>query len=175
MLVGIAGPARAGKGEAANALIYAKGFVEFSFAAPMRQFVIDLLGLKGGLRELDSIKDIPHPLLKGKTPRFAMQTLGTEWGRKTISDSLWVDVCIQKALRTQHAVISDVRFNNEAEAILENGGFIIQVIRPGIQIAESSHASEAGIDRELISYRVINDGDLADYHRKIIRTVECRL
>ena len=47
MLVGVAGPARAGKGEAANALIYSNyGFLEYSFAAPMRQFVINLLGLK---------------------------------------------------------------------------------------------------------------------------------
>lgn len=175
MLVGVAGPARAGKGEAANALVYSNyGFLEYSFAAPMRQFVINLLGLKS-LAELDQIKDKPHPLLKGKTPRYALQTLGTEWGRNTVSDSLWVDVCLDRAMRTQHAVISDVRFNNEAQAIVDNGGFIIHVTRPGTQIAESTHASEAGIDQKYISYNVVNDGTVADYHRKILVIVQREL
>jgi hypothetical protein len=172
MLVGIAGPARAGKNEAAKALIYSNyDFVEYSFAAPMRQFMISILGLSG-LEELDLIKENPHPLLGGKTPRFAMQTLGTEWGRKMLSDSLWVDICINKALKMQHAVISDLRFDNEALAIVNNGGFIIRVNRPGIKIAESSHSSEAGIDDKYVSYEVVNDGSLQEYHSKIINIVE---
>lgn len=172
MLVGVAGPARAGKGEAANALVYSNyGFLEYSFAAPMRQFIINLLGLKS-LAELDQIKDKPHPLLKGKTPRYALQTLGTEWGRNMVSDSLWVDVCLDRAMKTQNAIISDVRFDNEAKAIVDNGGFIIHVTRPGTQISESSHASEAGIDKKYVSYHVVNDGTVSEYHRKILLIVQ---
>ena len=30
-----------------------------------------------------ALKEVPCELLGGKTPRYAMQTLGTEWGRDT--------------------------------------------------------------------------------------------
>ena len=29
----------------------------------------------------------------GKTPRYLMQTLGTEWGRMMVDGDLWVELC----------------------------------------------------------------------------------
>ena len=163
MIIGITGNARAGKGEAAKS----HGFLEFSFAAPMRAFVIDILGLKGGLQELDNIKETPHPLLGGKTPRKFLQVLGTEFGREMIWEPIWVESCMAKAKAVQHACISDCRFDNEAEAIKNAGGIIIHIHRPNVTIAENSHKSESGISSDLIDFFVINDSDVVEFHKKI--------
>ncbi len=39
-----------------------------------------------------SLKAKPCSLLAGKTPRHAMQTLGTEWGRNCIGDGFWINL-----------------------------------------------------------------------------------
>lgn len=172
MIIGIAGPARAGKNEAANVLKQKLGFHEFSFASPMRNLVMDLMGISS-LEELDVVKELPCELFGGKSPRKFLQLLGTEFGRNMISESVWVDACIQKAMRYKNSVISDVRFNNEAEAIINQGGKIIRVLRPqGKTIEENSHSSEAGIDDRLISVNVINDSTLANYHLQIYKIVK---
>lgn len=165
MIVGITGKARAGKNETSTFLKYMYGFEEFSFASPIRTFVIDFLQLSG-LEELDSIKEIPHSLFDGKTPRYVMQTLGTEWGRDTIYDGIWVNRCISMALKSKNAVISDVRFENEAKAIKAAGGVIIEVVRSGAETTKlSDHASETGIPQQYINYVFKNHGSIFDYRQ----------
>jgi hypothetical protein len=36
-------------------------------------------------------KGTPRVILGGQTPRYAMQTLATEWGRNMLYDEVWVD------------------------------------------------------------------------------------
>jgi hypothetical protein len=104
------------------------------------------------------------------TPRFALQMLGTEWGRACF-DNTWVNLAIQNARKLlgpnlvgynqmtgfyslvtaleiptfgQGVAISDVRFKNEMTAIKEAGGKLIRVVRPGAGLkgATGLHASE---------------------------------
>ena len=37
-------------------------------------------------------KEHPCSLLLNKTPRYAMQTLGTEWGRELIGENIWTHI-----------------------------------------------------------------------------------
>jgi len=159
-LLGITGHARSGKGTIAAHLV-AQGWVEHSFGAPLRTFIAEeLLGI--GLAEFDAVKEIPQAKLGGKTPRFAMQTLGTEWGREMVWTNLWVEKCMAKVLKElaagQRVVLSDVRLDNEALAILNAGGRIIRVHRPGVTIAGSAHSSERGIDPAYIYAELYNRG-----------------
>lgn len=83
------------------------------------------------------------PLL---TPRFAMQCLGTEFGR-WMSPDLWVDLCLRKATQAQPediVIITDVRFLNEAEAVRNAGGVIWRVLRESVEPKGrgDTHASE---------------------------------
>lgn len=172
MIIGICGPARSGKGEAAKVIKDMFGFDEYSFASPIRNFMIDFLGLAGGLAELDEIKDLPHYLLNEKTPRYAMQTLGTEWGRDMIWSELWVNRCIKMSQRSRHAVISDVRFDNEAKAINNAGGVIIKVVRPDIRIKESSHSSEKQISEDLLYKTITNDSDIWTFRQNVFSVVD---
>jgi hypothetical protein len=172
MIIGLTGLARSGKNEVSKVLHDKFKFDEFSFAEPIRNFVIDFLKLRG-LDELDEIKEIPNALFGGKTPRYVMQTLGTEWGRESIYDSIWVDRCIYLAEKSENAVIFDVRFENEARVIKERGGMIVNIIRPSIQKSEIyNHISESGIDREYIDYWILNDSSLENLKESVIKMVE---
>lgn len=151
-LIGFCGPAGAGKTTAALALVATlPDCCRLSFADPIRAMLYSL-GL--GPEDLQTYKEKPHPLLGGKTPRFAMQTLGTEWARQTICDDLWLRVARQRALTALQdqatVVFDDVRFDNEAQMIRRLGGIIIKVTRPDLP-QSSAHASEAGLTPALIN------------------------
>lgn len=82
------------------------------------------------------------------TPREALQTLGSDWGRKLYKDT-WAQLTIRDALqlceRHSLVVISDVRHVNEMEAILRAGGRLVWVTgRAGIATREHSSEAEMG-------------------------------
>lgn len=160
MLIGLTGKARSGKSVSA-AFLQQWGFQEISFAAPIRSFICSLLNID--LQQLEVIKEVPQALLGGHTPRYAMQTLGTEWGRNMIYHNLWVDTCLANTNPAINYVISDVRFENEARAIRGVGGTIVHIIRPGQEaISLSSHASEQGITKEPQDKVILNSGTMSD-------------
>ena len=66
------------------------------------------------------------------SPRTILQLAGTEGGRHIFGTSLWVDVAFRQIELNpkKRFVISDVRFPNEAEAILERKGKLFKIDRP---------------------------------------------
>lgn len=107
------------------------------------------------------MKETPLPLLGGQTPRHAMQTLGSEWGRDLIHPELWVNATMGmvRTLREQGhpVVLDDLRFPNEARAVEDVGGCVIRIIRPDARITQA-HASEGGLDSWNVFATVMNDG-----------------
>lgn len=169
MLIGLCGAAGCGKGSVAGFLAAGESpFVEIAFADPLYAAVSAITGLPvASLRDRET-KERPIEGF-GKSPRELLQLLGTEFGRKMIGESIWVD----RAMRTvEHyqlsgigVVISDVRFDNEAEAIRERGGVVWRVVRNApscLSEAASQHESEGGIRAELIDLTVRNNGSLVD-------------
>lgn len=143
MIIGLTGYAGAGKSTAAKILVERHGFTLVKFAGPLKQ-MLRCLGL--GDHEIEGAqKEFPHHLLNGKSPRQAMQLLGTEWGRDLIGADLWVNVAMESAWtmidRGGKVVLDDCRFENEAEAIRTEGGIIVEVMRPGIGPI-NNHSSE---------------------------------
>lgn len=165
-VIGLAAQARAGKSTVAQYLAGHFGYVEMSFAAPIRRFISDLTGIPLEDLEKTEVKERVIPWI-GKSPRQMMQTLGTEWGRELVSESLWVDAVMHKALRSDRpVVISDVRFENEAKAIREVGGAVIHLTRPGAPKV-SAHKSEAGVAFRPGDFRIANDRDLATLFTRV--------
>ena len=78
------------------------------------------------------------------TAREFMQFFGTDIMRK-MYEPIWVDACIKKIQQEQSglAIIADVRFPNEAEAIEQAGGRLVRLTR---QVFEDSHSSEIALD-----------------------------
>jgi hypothetical protein len=175
MILGLTGLARSGKSTVASYLVSHHGFVEHSFAAPIRQFVAHILGTD--LAGLEAGKEREVPWLGGLTPRWLMQTAGTEWGRKMIHDQLWVRSCLMRAQADVNAgrpvVISDVRFDNEAEALRAVGGQVWRIERPGAGVAGTTHASEAGVSPSLVARVISNEGTLGDLRAQVWALLAC--
>jgi len=169
-IVGICGPARAGKDTIAKVL-KSMGYVKDSFAGPIRCYVAEICGLT--LDQLEEVKDFPSDALAGKTPRYAMQTLGTEWGRNLIDQDIWINYLMRRSMGMR-LVVPDIRFENEARAIIKQGGIILRVVRPGTEIVESGHVSEGGIPSELVDYTFINDGSVYQLGHRVTDLMYCR-
>lgn len=140
IVVGIIGVAGSGKTLVARHLIERYGFVRRRFAGPLKRMLRAGLGLTDAQLDGDE-KAVPLPQFGGATPRALMQTLGTEWGRRTIDPGLWV-TCWQRDVREAGGLVvcDDVRFPNEAAAVRSFGGTLWRVYRPGL--VSMDHASE---------------------------------
>lgn len=164
-LVAFTGLAQSGKTTASNFLVKKFGFIRCSFATPIRM----MLGTLGVTDEdMRDRKHIEHPRLCGKTPREAMQTLGTEWARRHIGDCLWVNQMRERLLITlsqSDAVLDDLRFDNEAQMIKDLGGVIIHIGRPGLR--QMQHESERGITASLVDASIFNIGPLDDLYEAV--------
>lgn len=135
-LIAFTGPAGAGKTTAADILV-AEGWERIKFAAPLKEMMRSLYRFAGVPEEgieariEGRLKEEPDPVLLMATPRHAMQTLGTEWGRDMIRSQLWVHLWKAKVWRAlgegRDVVVDDCRFYNEGEAILDLGGLIVGV------------------------------------------------
>lgn len=140
MLIGISGRARTGKDTTADYIIKKlKEHSKASFAEPIKKMLRAGLGLTHEHTD-GALKDVIHPLY-GVTPRHMMQTLGTQWGRHLIHDDIWV--LRANELDLSKAIISDVRFNNEADFI-RNHGYLIHIVRASAP--KLDHESERGIE-----------------------------
>lgn len=163
VLIGLAGRKGAGKDTVA-AVLFERGFVNLKFAGGLKAMLSALLAYQGASAdEIDrmiegDLKEEPTVYLAGRTPRFAMQTLGNEWGRQLIDDSFWVKVTMTKAETTPQAVITDVRYPNECEAVRQRGGRVIRVSSlGGIASKFDDHNSEAHIDQLPVDLDFVND------------------
>lgn len=157
-LIGIAGHKRTGKSTLAQGLSFALGLPEESFAAPLREFVARITGMTAP--ELDFNKEVGLDWLDGITPRQMMQTVGTEWGRQMVHPDLWLRSLFAR-IPPQGAIISDVRFPNEAEAILDRGGIVFRVNRSNL-VTFDGHASENPLPPELVTVDLWNTGTPRD-------------
>lgn len=175
-LIGISGSAGVGKSTAAQYLSQQHGFVHLKFAGALKAMLRTLLALTGEA-EIDrliegDLKEMPPPALGFRTPRHAMQTLGTEWGRDCMGENFWVDICKQQIqreimLEQNSVVVDDVRFENEAAMIRSLGGKVIRLTgRGGIK---QGHISEAGVRGDL---HFINDRSMQDFHNFLASVVE---
>lgn len=173
--IGLCGPAGAGKSTAAERLVQRWRFNRVRFAGPLKAMML-ALGLDPAQVDGDR-KEEPSALLCGRTPRQAMQWLGTEWGRNLIGEGFWIAAWQAATARAPHVyrhpddsfaliVADDVRFANEAKAIRDRGGLVIRIERPGAGSASGGdHASER---MDFVPDRIIrNTGDLVAFHRAI--------
>lgn len=173
-IIGLAGKIGAGKTTAAQYLVEKHGFERIRFAGPLKNMML-ALGLTSD--EVDGIlKEQPCDLLGGKTPRFAMQTIGTEWGRDIIDEKLWIRAwrrAVETTTPGAWIVADDVRFPNETAIIRELGGVLIRVDRPSAPGAAASHSSEAvAFDCDFV---IKNDGTIDQFKQQVETAMACGL
>lgn len=110
----------------------------------------------------DGYKETPY----SQEIRELLQRLGTEAGRQTLWDSIWIDAALHDLDPNGNYVVTDVRFPNEAEAITQRGGRLVRIIRDGVGPA-NSHASETSLDDYPFIHGLRNDGSLEDFRENV--------
>ena len=178
MIFGLAGRAGSGKDSVAEVLRSSYGIVPMKFAQPLYEMVAVMVGCTVESLQDRTLKEIPIPAI-GKSPRELLQSIGTEWGRTFVGDDVWIKSMASRSLPLRgqgiSIVITDVRFDNEADWIRRTGGAVWEVARPrhdtGCVGHAAHHASEAGIDSLLIDRTIVNDGSLGDLADAVHRAV----
>lgn len=166
MLIGMIGHARSGKDTVAEYMSRWYGFQKYALAEPLKRACRDIFDLSDEQVE-GREKDAFDPAL-GTSPRALMQFVGTDLFREAlghrfpnIGPYVWVDR-MERFLRTkgdQNWVVTDVRFENEAQRIRSLGGVIVRVHHPAT-IEACDHVSEREQERIHAEYTIHNTGDL---------------
>ena len=184
-IIGFCGVARSGKDTCARYLHDQYGYHHASFAGGIKVMVEALLRYRG-LNEDEIIRRMLHDDLKETcshylgqaTPRTVMQTLGTEWGRKYIHPHLWVATELDHVRATVGdvpIVFSDVRFENEIEAIKYHNGAVVFIHRPGAGLLGDAgrHASErVGSLASQCTFEIENNGTIEELYTTLDLTLD---
>jgi hypothetical protein len=163
-LIGLYSPSPGCGKTTAAGVLQDQGFQPISFAAPLRSMVFSLLldlGYNSGeaFALLHTRKEELLPQL-GVSTRHLLRTLGTEWGRSCVHPSLWLQSFQCRLAGLDLVVVDDVRFANEAQLILQLGGEIWQLRRPGHE-RPAEHASDGDLNGwDGFACTVTNDGSL---------------
>jgi hypothetical protein len=174
VFIGITGPMQSGKDTLAEAIALALP-VEwrtppFHFADPLKEMTQALLG--GSVANYwgkDADKQARIPFWSDNLPQFAtyriaLQWIGTDLFRNHVHPDFWILAMswriaghLEKYPKQDMAFIfPDVRFANEAKFIRAQGGIIVRVSRADgatIQHGIAGHASEQGLNEDLITHR----------------------
>ena len=141
MIIGICGFIGSGKDTAADYLVGFHGFRRDSFAGTLKDAVSAVFGwdrelIEGRTPEARMWREQVDPWWAERlgmphlTPRWILQYWGTEVCRNAFHDDIWIAALQARlAKRSDHTVISDVRFPNEIKAIKEQGGKIVWIKR----------------------------------------------
>ena len=166
VIIGFAGKKGSGKNFAAsviNQLAVDEGFTveEMAFADPLKAMLKHGLGLTDEQLNNQDLKNVID-MRYHQTPRQMMQSLGTDWGRYLVSHDIWLVRMRQRIAESNADVIlvTDVRFDNEADLIRSLGGHIAEIIKPiRIDTDTDNHESEKGITLLSNDYMIPNSMD----------------
>lgn len=188
-IIGLSGYARSGKDEAAKVLVEEYGFVRVAFADKLREvlyelnpivdveyYVHDERFLKRGTQRIRYVREVIDNFgwngyketIYGPEIRRLLQRLGTEAGRQTLWDSIWIDAALTGLPEDAKVVVTDCRFPNEAEAIVERGGKMWRVVRDGVS-AVNNHPSETSLDDWEFDNYLFNKGNSLEEYRSFVR------
>lgn len=198
-LIGIAGQKRSGKGEVAGFIkdwakgeglpVKERGFSDMLKWSAYRLFkpdctMADALAWETDFKTNGHVHSKDGNIYRDVSGRVFLQRYGTEAHRDIFGEDFWLDQLLpltfsdSKKLRTNFdnsaiGIISDLRFDNEAERIIELGGAVWQVDR---QIQQNdAHTSEKGIDPELISCHLDNSAGLPELRLQVENEVAALL
>lgn len=204
MLIGITGLINSGKDTAADYLVTFHGFKRLSYAGALKDTISVIMGwdremLEGTTKSSRKWREQIDPWwakrlnMPNLTPRWVMQYWGTDVFRNHFHNDIWI-ASVENKIRNSkdNVVITDCRFANEVQAIKNNGGITMRIIRGenpewcrlastyNLNSDQSTrdyakknleklgiHASEyssVGLDYD---YYVDNNGTIDDLHKRI--------
>jgi len=174
IIIGLTGKKRTGKDTAS--LFFKKIFNSrkkstalLSFAQPLKDAICKLFVLDPN--QLETIKDQPLDEWDGRSPRDMLKHIGDSC-RQFDSNSM-IKNMRQRIIGcgSDIVIITDVRYDNEAQLVKELGGRVIKIDRNLGEGVEDLHSSEKGISEHLWDSLVENNGTLQEFEQKLIKSL----
>lgn len=136
-ILGLVGATGAGKSALGNHLVDHGGYRRVHMGQPIKEMLASLGLSQQELHGTPARRNAPSARLGGRSPRYAMQTLGTDWGRRMISTKIWalaLDRRLEQLNRegAENIVIDDLRFPEDFAVVVRRHGVIARIVRPGI-------------------------------------------
>lgn len=101
--------------------------------------------------------------------RRLIQLMGTEVGRGIAGKNVWVDATFRDMPVDKSVVVTDVRFPNEAQAIVDRGGYIVKIIRPGVDNRAHAHPSETSMNDWQFDFEITNNARTISEYEEHVR------
>ena len=189
VLVGLMATKGSGKSTAANHMVKNYDFIEASMAEPLKKACQELfLFTDEQVFGTQQQKETPDLRWFGCTPRSALQYVGTDLLRENMEKimpglqknifthrfKLWYEQELAKNPNLR-VVVSDIRFQNEADFIHSLGGVVVKINRPS-ETTSDVHSSEVEL-QNIKSYDLLieNKSTLEDFHDQLDIFVTCGL
>lgn len=178
-IVGIIGYAGVGKDTAAAYIANKYGYSQRAFADKLRETAL-LLGdtvIVGRapwpyfwrpITYTEAVTSMGYETAKRTYPEVRKYLVKMGHGlRRVLGDSLWLDQVLGAKEDPTKIVISDVRYQNEADAILAQGGFLIYLERLGVGPANATEAATTPF--HCAHATILNSGTKEDLYESIDR------
>jgi len=165
-LIGLVGYAQAGKDTLAKVLVEEYGYTRLAFADAIRDFAYAVNPMYGStVSEPRYLRDLVDrsgwdEAKKSPEVRRLLQTIGVT-AREQFGGDFWIAITMSK-VNTPNVVITDVRFENEAEWIKDGpSSQLWRVTRSGVGPV-NDHVSESELADYPVDQIFKNDGSIED-------------
>lgn len=181
-IIGITGKKYSGKDTLGKLFMSKYNYKRLAYADPLKTVCKCIFGFNDDQLYGDK-KEIDDEFWK-TTPRKVLQYVGTNMFREHmkniiphIENNIWVEVVKKQILdeRKQNPnatfVITDIRFENEAQLIRDLGGIVIKLKRNDSEIIIDNHASEQEIDMLYADYEFTNNNTIEELYEKVLDAI----
>lgn len=174
MIVGVTGKKNVGKDTVGAYLVKEYGFRRLAAADALKKLAAQIFGIE--IKYIEELKNKEEVVIKldSLTHEFSpkiigfrrfLQQLGTE-SRKVLGEDIWINqiLPLDGFYLGKNIVVTDIRFENEAQRIRNLEGTLIRINRSSVS-TEDTHESEMG--SFTVDYTINNDGTIADLFNKV--------
>lgn len=210
-IVGVGGLLTSGKDAFADYLVTSWGYTKTFMSNPLHQWMLTqnpwikldkpVRCMEGWTLELGEfhpynyiVHQVGYTEAKEQTEiRRALQRIGTECGRKLISENVWADA-MEREIRQllargiNHIVVTGIRYENELQMIQRLGGETVWIERPSARASHeekirsaaasadtATHSSEVSLDAGRFDSVIENDGSLEQLFERADHWANVRL
>ena len=178
MILGLSGAKGSGKDTVAAYLVKTHGFERKAFADPLKKSIAALFDIP--FSDIDRLKNHPRAkmqvvieseydeseveILSDYTFRVGLQRYGTEAHRDVFGEDFWLDYTLPVGgyYPGRAIVVTDVRFENEANRVRQLDGYNVRIFRDSAPEDKDQHRSE-NFDFPY-DLTILNHGDIDDLY-----------
>jgi len=180
-LIGLAGKARSGKDTIADIWANERRVSRYALADPVRHAAAAMFNMQFEQFTGDNPNRDKIDPFWGISPRRMIQLVGTECGREVFRPDIWTKNAEMRlracrelnhfaSLPSDYFIVTDIRFNDEADWIRKQGGRVIHILRNNDPEVEA-HKSENGVDIVTGDLAIHNTGSLGNLKLTVQNTI----